>query len=265
MNYSSDNAFREQPSPTIQSVARALSIVDCVARNNYQLGLTEIAKRLNLNKATVYGLLNTLEQFQYVVLSPDTKKYHLGIRLLELGLLVENSYDIRRESKPFVDFLAGKYPCSAQVGVEINGKVTYLLVSASSEYALPAVCYVGLSAPCYCTGTGKAIIAQWSSNQLQAYLDHNSLLPRTSHTICSKEKLLDELTQIRTQGYAVDNEENQVGVISFSSPVFGVHGDVVAAIGLGILSAKLPENSQAEIIDDIKRCSMELSRRLGYK
>ena len=73
MNYSSDNAFREQPSPTIQSVARALSIVDCVARNNYQLGLTEIAKRLNLNKATVYGLLNTLEQFQYVVLSPDTK------------------------------------------------------------------------------------------------------------------------------------------------------------------------------------------------
>ena len=89
MNEFPENSVREKSVPTIQSVARALSIIDCIAKNNSQLGLTEIAKKVNLNKATAYGLLNTLEQFQYVVLSPDSKKYELGIRLAELGLLVD--------------------------------------------------------------------------------------------------------------------------------------------------------------------------------
>ena len=265
MNEFPENSVREKSVPTIQSVARALSIIDCIAKNNSQLGLTEIAKKVNLNKATAYGLLNTLEQFQYVVLSPDSKKYELGIRLAELGLLVESNFDIRREARPFMDYLAGKYPCSVQIGIEANGEVIYLLVSASAEYALPAVCYVGLRAPCYCTGTGKAIIAQWSPSRLGVYLAQNPLLPRTPNSITSQAKLLDELALIRAQGYAVDNEENQIGVVSFSAPVFNVEGDAVAAISVGILSAKLTDKMRAEIIQDIKLCSKEISRKIGWK
>lgn len=248
----------------IQSVSRAIAILGCIAKNNNQLGLTEISKILGLNKATAYGLLNTLEQYQFVFLSPVSKKYRLGIRLAELGLQVESSFDVRREAKPFVDYLANKYPCSAQVGIEVGGEVIYLLVSASSEYALPAVCYVGLRAPCYCTGIGKAMIAYWSRPRLDAYLSTHPLLPRTSRSITSKSVLLEELAVSRAEGLSVDNEENQLGVVSFGGPIFNLERDVVAAISVGILSAKLTESMKSDMMADIKLCAQELSRQMGY-
>lgn len=262
---SSENNPKSKGTPTIQSVARALTIIDCIAKNNGQLGLTELAKMTNLNKATAYGLLNTLEQFQYVSLSPISKKYHLSIHLVVLGLTVENNFDVRRESKPYVAYLADKYPCSAQIGIEAGNQVIYLLVNASAEYPLPAVCYAGLRAPCYCTGTGKAIMAQWSEDRIQQYLSKNELLPKTENCITDKDKFVAELAQIRKQGYAEDNEENQAGVVSYSAPIFNMEGAVVAAISVGIISSKISDELKADIIMDIKLCSEQISKRLGYE
>ena len=248
----------------IQSVDRALSIVDYIAQSREELGLTELSKKTGLNKGTSYGLLNTLEKHGYVSLDPNTKKYRLGYHLAQLGVQVAGMLDVRREAKPYMDELVKKYHASVQLGISADDEVLYVSTSISAHFSLPIACQVGLRSPFYCSGVGKAIMAYWSDDVLTRYLSSHPLAPRTPHTITDPEALKKELSLIREQGYALDQEENQMGVISFSAPIFSLGGEVTSALSCGILSAECTPKLTYDLSNEIKNCTQLISKQLGY-
>ncbi|RGT73825.1 IclR family transcriptional regulator [Mediterraneibacter massiliensis] len=249
---------------TIQSVDRALKIIEFIAENNGACGLSEISRGMELNKATAYGLLSTLEQHRYVELDPDTKKYRLGLFLAELAMKVEDFLDIRTIAKPYMEKLAAKYTASIHLGIESDGEVLYIEVS-KYNFVLPIVCQVNSRLPFYCTGVGKAILAFWSEERIQTYLSSQKLIAKTPNTITSTKRLEQELALIRKQGYAVENEENQIGVISVSAPIFSLNGGVVAGISIGLIKAMLTEEMKTNVIHDLLKCSEKISQEMGYK
>ena len=248
---------------TIQSVDRALRIVAFIAENNGTCGLSEISRGMNLNKATTYGLLSTLEQHRYVELNPDTKKYHLGLFLAELAMKAEDFLDIRIITKPYMEELAAKYTASIHLGIESEEEVLYIEVS-KYNFVLPIVCQVNSRLPFYCTGVGKAILAFWSEERIHAYISKHKLIAKTPNTITSAKKLEQELALIRKQGYAIENEENQIGVISISAPIFSLNGIVIAGISIGLIKAMLTEEMKKSVIADLLEYSQKISQKMGY-
>ena len=249
---------------TIQSVDRALNIVEFIAKNNGNCGLSEISRSLGLNKATAYGLLSTLEQHKYIELNPETKRYQLGLYLAELAIRAENFLDVRTIAKPYMEQLAVKYAASIHLGIESENEVLYVEVS-KYNFVLPIMCQINSRLPFYCTGVGKAILAFWPEDRIEKYITSQKLIAKTPYTITSDQKLEQELLQIKSNGYAIENEENQLGVISISAPIFSLNGTVAAGISIGLIKAILTDELKQQIIADILDCSQKISKEMGYK
>lgn len=248
---------------TIQSVDRALTILEFIASNNNMYGLTEIARNLELNKATAYGLLSTLEKHNLIEQNPETKKYYLGIYLAELAMKTEDSLDVRKIARPYMKKLALAYTSSTQLGIESDGEVMYIEVS-QYNFALPIVCQVNSRLPFYCTGVGKSILAFWTPEQIEVYLKTHKLASKTPKTIVKKSELRKELSLIRERGYAIDDEENQIGVISISAPIFSINGTVIAGISVAIIKATYTEELKNKIVTDLLNYSSKISKEMGY-
>jgi len=251
-----------QAKPRIQSIERAMIILDCIAKHNYQLGLTELARITNLNKATAYGIVSTLESANLVILTSE-RKYALGFKLLELGSLVEGQLDFRKEIKPYMDRLATKYNANVHLGVKADTYVLYIDLSLSA-HALPIPCSIGEKLPCYASGAGKAILSFLPQNEINDYIqqlteyDSFNIFPYTA------EKIIEELRITKERGYAIDDEEHQPGVYSMAVPIFRYDGFPIAAISLAMVKTRYTEELQTTILEDLKKCSNILFQPPSY-
>ena len=192
---------RKRTGLLVQSVARAAQIINCF-RTARELGISEIAAEMDLNKSTVFGLVNTLVRYGYLE-QTENKKYRLGITLFELGNLVLARIDIREETKKACAFLVQKYPATIHIATHSAGEVIYLdkiergdsLISASN---------IGRRAPMYCTGVGKALLAHLPESYLKEYVLKGPLKKFTPNTISSKRELMKELERVHAAGYGRD-------------------------------------------------------------
>ena len=112
---------KEKRGVIVQSVARALTMISCFA-NDTELGISEIAERMDLSKSTTYGLVNTLTAFGYLE-QTENKKYRLGLKLFELGNLVQSRMDVRMEARPYCQLLADKYRTTVHLGTHSEGEI----------------------------------------------------------------------------------------------------------------------------------------------
>ncbi|HCX63970.1 MAG TPA: IclR family transcriptional regulator, partial [Eubacteriaceae bacterium] len=142
----------------IQSVSRALDILQCFEGNNKELGISEIANSLMLSKSTIYGLVNTLLSGGDLEQNKENKKYRLGIRLFELGSLVQRRMDLRNEARLYCLELAENYSYTIHLATHYNGEIVYI-DKVDMPGAVIVYSQVGKRAPMHCTGVGKAMLA----------------------------------------------------------------------------------------------------------
>ena len=231
---------RKRTGLLVQSVARAAQIINCF-RTARELGISEIAAEMDLNKSTVFGLVNTLVRYGYLE-QTENKKYRLGITLFELGNLVLARIDIREETKKACAFLVQKYPATIHIATHSAGEVIYLdkiergdsLISASN---------IGRRAPMYCTGPLKKF---------------------TPNTISSKRELMKELERVHAAGYAMDREEIEQGLTCIAAPILQHDGEPVLAVSLSFPYGRIESVNQEDAVADILMCTKQLSARLGY-
>lgn len=252
---------KERTGILVQSVARAAEIVNCFRSSN-ELGISEIANEMDLNKSTVFGLVNTLVRYGYLE-QTDNKKYRLGISLFELGNLVLSRIDIREDTKRVCSALVQKYPATLHIATQDAGEVIYLdklergdsLISASN---------IGRRAPMHCTGVGKAMLAYLPEKYLKDYIFKAPLKRLTQNTITTRKELLKELDAVRASGYAVDREEIELGLTCIAAPILQRDGMPELAVSLSFPYGHIKEIDQAAVIDDLLACTRQLSARLGY-
>ena len=243
-----------------------MKILACFREEN-ELGISEIAEKTKLNKSTVYGLVNTLAAFRFLEQEQRTKRYRLGIGLFELGSLVRTRMDVLEESKAICAELVRKY--SVQYGATIHiathseGEVVYIAKMSPDSLAV-VYSQVGMRAPMYSTGVGKAMLAYLPTSYYENFVINKPLKAFTAHTITDPQMLTSELNKIRLQGVAFDNEEIEPGLKCVAAPVFDYSDQSRNAISVSFPYGKIEAVDMEELVQDVINCAKKISEKVGY-
>lgn len=246
----------------IQSIERAVSVLDYLSKKPQGERLTVISKDLGLNKSTVFSIISTLEDLRCVSQNQVTGRYSLGIRLLEFAHSLLSSMDIIKIAKPFLYDLASQYDETINLALMSGGEVIYVDKVQSSK-SVRVEMRLHEKVPAYCCSTGKVFLAYMSQEKREAMLDQMSFQPRTIYTITNRAQLEGELDVIRDRGYAYDREEFEIGLTCIACPIYNNRGEVVAAISLNAPTNRMVNIEQNQLIKNIKSVSQKLTQQLS--
>lgn len=246
----------------IQSVERAVAILNAFSAEKPELGVTDLAERLGLHKSTVHRFLVNLEAAGLVERDRHTARYRLGLRIFELGGLVLQQMNLWDEALPFLEGLVRDSGETGHLAVLDGGEAVYIeKVEARRALRIPSA--IGRGYPAHATSLGKVLLAHLSGDARDEILAERGLTRCTSMTIVEPLRLYAELELIRTQGFAVDDEEYEDGLRCIGAPIIGHTGQVVAAIGIGGPVTRVTPQRVKEFAQLVMNAAGSLSRRMG--
>lgn len=248
----------------VQSVDRALSILETLSDYNEGLGVTEISDRIGLHKSTVHRLLGTLIYKGYVTQDSESNKYKITLKLFELGNKKVEDLDILTVSKPYTKELMGKVNEVVHFVIREGNNIVYIdKVEADNTIRMAST--IGRRSPLYCTAVGKAILAQLSDKEVEKIWNSSKIEKLTEFTITDLKEMKEELEKVRQKGYAIDNEENELGVRCAGAPVFNRFGKVEGAISISGPTIRITEDKAEEFAKEVVKYAGLISKELGYK
>jgi IclR family KDG regulon transcriptional repressor len=247
----------------IQSVGRALAILEQFSHDERTLGVTEIAKRVGLHKSTCFGLLHTLQQLGYIQQDASTGQYGLGLKTFELGQAYFDGLDLRYITRPFLLEIVEKTQETVHLVVAEGCRAVYI-DKVESSHAMTISSRIGQEAILHCTGVGKVLLAHMRDEDRNQVVSMG-LERYTEHTITDECKLLEQLKRIRECGYGIDNQERELGLRCIAAPIFNARKQAIAAISISGPISRITREKQGDLSEVIKRATQEISRRLGYR
>jgi IclR family transcriptional regulator, acetate operon repressor len=251
-------------SQTIAGVERALDVLSLFGDDDVtDLGVTEVADRLDLSKSVVHRILSSLRVKGYVELDEDSRRYRLGPAILTLGLSYLDRLNVREVARDALRELVRRTDETATLSVRSNDHRVYV-DQVTPGRDIKMVVQLGSAHPLHAGGSSKAMLAFLPEAERESYLTSQTLDAITPLTITSADDLRQELSAIRAQGYAVSLGERQAGAGSVAAPVFGHDGNVV-----GVISVCGPVERFTDEVESCARHLLEVtrdvSRRLGHR
>lgn len=238
------------------SVEKAFNILDCFTTNITELGVTEIAQLMDTNKSAVYRMLATMEALNVIQQNPENGKYRLGLKLFELGQKVAINKNFIAKARPHMEDLVQRAGETAHLAIYQNQKV-YFLDKVVGRHDLQINSQIGSEKPIYCTGLGKIMLA-FAEPDYKRVIKNLHIEAVTKNTIINKQQLVAEIEQIKKQGFALDMEENEIGLICVAVPVFNNQGKFIAAISTSGPSARFNEDEIQTYTGDLKQTAEQL-------
>ncbi len=255
---------REKTNYIIQSVNHALDILEEFCKQQHELGVTELSKRLNLHKNNVFRLLATLESRGYIEQNKVSENYFLGVKNLELGQAFIKQIGLLRQAKPVVEDLVDECNETAYIAVA-RGKSVFYLDAVETKQIVKVASRVGSRLPIFTTSVGKVLIAYEPLEEIEKLIPKEGLTQFTEHTIVEKKKLIEHLKVVAEKGYAVDYEEFDVGVACCAAPIRDYTRRVVGAVSISGPASRLThEKLENELAPSVLKAAKEISRRLGF-
>jgi DNA-binding IclR family transcriptional regulator len=258
--------LREKPSSgdhIIRSVLKALDVLEAFGEGEHVLGVTELSRRLGLAKSTTYNLLATLKSRGYVEEDLVTSRYSLGVKLLELSQAVRANVEIGDRAAPLLRELAQRSREAVYLTV-LHDEHSVYIYAIEAPGRILARSAIGRRAPLHCTGVGKAKMAFLGDDEVERIIQRVGLPRFTPNTIVDPDRLRAELALIRQRGYAVDNEEHEVGIRCVGAPIRDDGGAVVASCSLSGPAGRMTDERIAELAPDVVQVADAISRRLGF-
>lgn len=252
-----------EPRYQIRVIDRALGLLRCFSFEKSELSLVELAEMADLSRPTAHRLLSSLAHYRLVEQDPETKRYRLGLGLLELGNLVLAGLKPVELAKPGLELLVKRTGETAHMAVMDDGMATYV-AKVEGSFSMRMGSRVGLRLPCHCTGLGKALLA-FDSDDLDAYYDSGPLLRRTSRTITDIERLRAEIELIRQRGFALDDEEFEEHLRCIAAPVFDHTGTAIAAVSVSGPTTRITDEVVLDWSKEVMSVAREISTALGYR
>jgi DNA-binding IclR family transcriptional regulator len=249
--------------PRLTSVAKAIRLLQAFAPETPELGISDLAKRLGLAKSTVHRLASTLIEARLLEQNAQTVKYRLGLAIFELGALVASQMDVSTQSVPYLERLMEKTGETVHLAILDENEVLYINKIESLK-TIRMYSRVGRRGPVYCTGVGKALLAFQPSHKIEEIIA-SGLAPQTEHTIVDPETLRRHLADVRARGYAIDNEEIEIGLRCVAAPVRDHSGNVIASISVAGPSQRLTKERLISFSPDVIATADTVSQRLGFR
>lgn len=249
---------------TVKSVERACLLLEVLGEYPDGIGITELAQQVGMYKSTVHRLLSTLMKKGYVEQNGDSGKYNLGYTLLDLGMRLLSSLDLRGEAAPFLYELAQSSHEVAHLAILEHGLVVYV-DKVESTNATRMHSRIGKRVPVHGTGLGKAILAFLPIEETKSILEQYGMPALTEHTMTSPVQFLEALQEVREHKYAVDIEENQDGISCVAAPIWDSTGKVIAACSVSGPSIRINKERISQLIPLVSEAGNGISKRLGYR
>ena len=248
---------------TIRSVAKAMDVLTLLGRSAGALSLKAITEQTGIPKSTAFGLLATMRDYDMVAQQADGR-YTLGLGVFELGCRVSRSWDISAVARPYMEHLAEEVRASAMLSI-CEGRSVMTIDQVEARDDLRVVSDTGARLPLHCTSQGKIFLAAMDAQQARRVLSQQELTAFTPHTMTDAEQLLQQLEQIRADGYAVENGEYKIGLRSISAPVRRVDGTVQYTVGvIGMFRSVHGAEFEAAIAA-VRRAGEMISAALGWR
>jgi DNA-binding IclR family transcriptional regulator len=252
----------------IQTVANALRLLE-EFRDEAEIGVAELSRRLALHKNNVFRLLATLEDRGYIEQDLATERYRLGIGVLQLGQSFSRSRPLLARARRFLEELSRSTGETAHLGMLHDFEVVHA-DGVVPDRLLVTGLRTGRRLPVHCTALGKVLIGCCPEGQRQAYdrtvAEEGTLSARTRSTISDPAKFIEHIRTVAGQGFAIDQDECEIGLLCAAAPVYGESGRVVAALSVSAPSARVSEDALLrEICPQVVRAADRFSQELGYQ
>jgi DNA-binding IclR family transcriptional regulator len=215
----------------MKTVRKALDILDLFAKSDGELGVTEIATRLDFHKSTTHALLAALKDSGYVIVNPRSKKYSLGFKPLELAEHIAYQRDLRELCLPVMRELAATIQEDISLSIRIETSRICIALARGPQHVRLDIS-TGMSVPVQCGAAGKCLLAYVERDSLRRLLDKIEFLRFTPQSISSKKRLATELSKIKQQGYAESREEFFKDAAALAFPLFAAEGQILAVYSI---------------------------------
>lgn len=215
----------------VSATAKALKILECFTPFQHELTLAQISRLLDMPKSTLLNQLRTLEELGYLMKVRDGSAYRLGYKIMELSYCAHTAIPMSQYAIPVMEDLQDATGEIIYLTSHINGRSFYMECVYPNRRSVP-YSVSGKTLPMHCTGCGKAMLSQMNTQQVEAIIQQYGLASLTPNTITDHDLLMEDLAKCRARGYALDNEEETLGVKCIAMAIRTPRGEVAGALSI---------------------------------
>ncbi|SLN64324.1 Transcriptional regulator KdgR [Roseivivax jejudonensis] len=256
------NRNPRRDSSRLSSVATAIHLLKTFTEEDTELGISELAKRLNVAKSTVHRLAGTLLEENLLQQNPENGRYSLGVGLFSLGSLVRSRLDVTSESKTILNELRDATQENTRLAVLERDRVVFLH-DFESPQTLRLRSRTGQLKPAFCTAEGHCLLSGLRDDEFESFL----AMPRTARTersVTDEDELRARIRKAKRHGYAVEDEECDEGTRCIAAPIYNGEGRIVAAVGIAGPRVRIRKNMFPKLGPQAIEAAQQISERLGY-
>ena len=239
-------------------------MLEAVSQDAEGLSNAEISRKLEIPKSSASYILRTLETQGYLNRNPETGKYRVGLKVLSLSRGALTGIDVREVALPIMRHLMEKTNLTCHLAI-LDGPDAVYIEKVEPQGFIKMDTWVGRRMRVHATSVGKSLVAHIPLERLETIISERGMEKRTPKTITSLPRLLKDLEKVREHGYAVDDEENNIGARCVGAPIFNQDGSIEAAIGLSGTINQVNPHTMPRILEHLKDAARHVSMQLGYR
>lgn len=244
----------------VKSLYKAVKLLDYFTIDSPERGISELAELSGMLKSSIHNIVTTFEVCGFLGKNPENNKYRLGIKLLQLNNTLYMTNDLRKTVRPYIERISSHCSESVYFAIPSENEVVYMDAVYPSGL-MTGRSIIGIKAPLYCTGIGKAILSHFEASRIDEVIT-SGLIAFTPNTITKREQLLEELELIKARGYSIDNMEHEYGIKCVAVPVRSIRGNVIGAISVSAPSLRFTDENIREYAEFLINIGNELMGQL---
>jgi DNA-binding IclR family transcriptional regulator len=247
--------------PSVPALERALAVLELVAKSRTGLTFSQIARNLDFPQSSIHCLLLTFERQGYMRRSEATGRYVCSSKLFRIANLALDGFLLREKVGPPLRQLVANTGLTTHMAVIEENEIV-LIYKAEPQGPPHIATWVGKHIDAHCTSLGKSLLAHLPEADVQRMTRERGFLRHNENTICSLQKLKQELAKIRAQGYAIDDEEEEIGIRCIGVPVFGPGESVIASISVSGTTEQIHSENGPRLCLTLQESARRISEQL---
>ena len=245
------------------ALERGLTILEIVAKSKNGFTFSQLARQLDFPKSSIHSLLVTFERLGYLQRLESSGRYVAGLNLVRIATAASHGITLRQKAGPLLCELTQRTGLTAHMAILENHEAL-LVAKVEPSGIMPVATWVGKRIDYHCTSLGKALSAWLREEEINRLVKERRMLRHNENTIFTLPRLKQELMRTRQAGYAVDDEEEEIGIRCVGAPVLGVSGEVEAAVSVSGTAQQIRLEDLPRMGALVQEAAFEMSRRLGW-
>jgi IclR family acetate operon transcriptional repressor len=253
---------QQERTQIVQSLVRAISLLNCLAESSDGITLTGVAQRTGLSPATAHRILTTLQQEQYARFDTERRSWLVGVQAFVTGNAFTRNRSVVETARPQMRRLMQETGETVNLAMEENGEAVYL-VQVESRQMVRVIARPGSRVSLHCSAIGKALLAAMPREHAAGIVTRRGMPRLTPNTLVSWPELQADLERCRQRGYALDDQEHSFGLRCIASAIYDEHGDAFSAISISGPALRFPHSRVPQLGRFVKEVAQTITAALG--